>query len=162
MKHHDAPMSSEWLRRMADAEDRCGGAVSVGGLAHHLGLLKAPSGNVPLKDTALGKLVEFARRKSDMDIETLAKRADIELADLVALEQGAVVALEPRTVFQLCQVLKLPVGGVMELAGLTQRRDSPVGDAAVRFAAHSKGIEKLSKEERRAFDEFVKHLAKAP
>ncbi len=161
MTHQDQPMNSEWLRRMADAEDECGGAISVGGFAHDLGLLQ-PAEHNPLRQTALGKLVEFARRKNGMSLEDLARRADIELADLVAIEQGGVVAIEPRTVCQLCIALELPQAGVMELAGLTQRRGSPLGAAAVRFTAHARGLEKLSSEERRALDDFVKDLAKAP
>lgn len=156
----EKPMDSEWFRRMAEFESTCE-STSVGGFAHDLGMLRPPYEATGLRRTTLGRLIELARRNAGLSLEDLAKRASVDLSDLVELESGEPDAIEPRTIFCLCESLELPKAGVMELAGLTQKRDSTLGDAAVRFAAHSKGIEKLTREERQALEEFVKDLAKA-
>lgn len=159
-QHNDKPMDKEWFRRMADLEATCD-SISVGGFAHDLDLLQPPAEEPSVRQLTVGKLIELARRRAGLGVEELAKRADVELADLLDLERGAHVPDDPRTIFQLCQELHLPRAGVMELAGLTQRRLGSLENAAVRFAAHARGIEKLSRDEKRALEEFVKDLAQA-
>jgi transcriptional regulator with XRE-family HTH domain len=156
----EASKDRDWFRRMAEFESACE-SISVGGLAHELGLLSTHSEEPNLKQSALGKLIELARRDARLSVEELASRADVELIELVELERGDPVSIEPRSIFRLCEVLKLPKPGVMELAGLTQRQDSSLGAAAVRFAANAKGLEKLTREERKAFEEFVRDLAES-
>lgn len=156
----DRPIDGEWLRRMAEIEDVCG-SVSVGGLAHELGMLRALQDAQNVTRAAFAKLIELARRRAGIGIEDLATKAHIGVGDLVLLERGSIDMPEARSVFQLCTVLSLPPGGVMQLAGLAQTRDQTVDQAAVRFAARSKGIEKLTSEERNALQDFVKVLAEA-
>ena len=153
-------MNHEWLRRMAELEDSCG-AVSVGGLAHDLGLLEVPRETDVVTRTAFGKLIELARRRAGLGVEALAKQAGVEVADIIQLERGDDTGPAPRVVFLLCSALGLPQAGVMELAGLTGRKDESVAEAAVRFAARSEGAEKLTAEERNALQEFEKVLAGA-
>ena len=45
-EHEMAERDREWLDRMADAEDRCVGGPSVGGLAVDLGMLASPSDGI--------------------------------------------------------------------------------------------------------------------
>jgi len=146
--------SEAWLRRMADAEDRCK-SVAVGGLAHELGLIRpgAPEG-----PRVFGRLIEFARRARGLSVEKLAEEADVDLAELVALERDEDVAPTPRTVYQLATVLQLDTGKLMVLAGLADVEDPALNQAALKFAARSEPTARLSKAEREAFDEFVKVL----
>lgn len=162
MERHaeESPMDSDWFRQMAEFEASCE-STSVGGLAHDLGMRRPMSEEASIAPSALGKLIELARRKKALGLEELSVRAEIDLAELVELERGEPMTVEPRTIYRLCQALELPRAGVMELAGLTRRRDRALDDAAVRFAAQSKSIEKLSKEEKRALEEFVRGLEKA-
>lgn len=156
MKHDGRP-SREWLQRMADAEDRCE-SVSVGGLATDFGMIEAGvSSEAP---RVFGRLVEFARRARGLSIEELAKSADVDLAELLAVEDAGKVP-SPRTVFQLAKVLRLSTGKLMELAGLAEPKDTSLNQAALRFAARSEPTAKLSREEREAFEEFVKVLVEA-
>ena len=46
----------------------------------------------------------------------------------------------------------------MALAGLLKVKDAQFQQQAVRFAARSEPVEKLSKEEHRALEEYVKFL----
>lgn len=148
----------QWLERMAEAEDY--GAVSAGGL-----LARAFAEDQNHKDTTageprvLGRLVELARRQKGLSMPELAKRADIDLAEAVAIETNATGGPQPRTLYGLAKALDLPAAGVMELAGLVQRRDNRLAVAAVRFAAKAEPTAKLSREERDALDEFVRVLA---
>jgi transcriptional regulator with XRE-family HTH domain len=144
---------SEWIRALADAEDRCQ-SVTVGGLAHDLGMLQGPE---PLR--VLGRLIEFARRAKGLSLEDLARSADVDLAELVAIERDMDMTPTPRTMSRLAHTLALPPGKLMELSGLAEPCDEALGKAALRFAARSEPMAELSKNERAAFEEFVKVLA---
>lgn len=153
------PADRDWLRHMAEAEDRCE-SVSVGGLAHDLGLLTSPTAAVPsVTRSALAKLIELARRSIGLSPEELSKRADIDLAELVSLERGEEFVPEARSIVRLASTLKLPTQQLLELAGLVQRADSRLSQAAVRFAASSEPMDKLTSEEKRALADFVKALS---
>ena len=142
--------SRDWLSRMGDLEGGC--QVSVGGLAADLGLLGTPSFQ---RSIAFGKLIELARRDRGESLEVLAKRADLELPELLAIERGEGTPT-PRTVFQLAQVLRFNAGKLMELAGLADAKDERLRHEALLFAARSEPTAKLSREEREAFEAFVK------
>lgn len=146
--------NSEWLHRMADAEDRCA-SVGVAGLAQEMGLLPAAAEG----PRVFGRFIEFARREKGMSLEALAQAANVDLGELVAVEEQC-VAPTPRTVYQLAQVFRYPSGTLSELAGLTQAR-SKVSEAAVRFAARSESTAKLNEGERQAFEEFVKIIVES-
>ncbi|MGH7138250.1 MAG: helix-turn-helix domain-containing protein [Pirellulales bacterium] len=149
----------EWLLKMADIEDNC--SLAVGGLAHEFGMLE-PSGAAPsVARTAFAKLIELRRRERRLTVEQLAQRADIDLGEVVGLERGDECTPEPRTVYKLAAVLDLPEAKLMQLSGLTKPKDSRFAQEAVRFAARSEPVDKLSREEHEALEEFVKFLSEA-
>ena len=151
-KPKDQP-SMEWLLHMADEEDRAQ-SVSVGGLAHDLGM-KSPSQFEPW---VFGTLIEFARRAARLTVEQLAERADTDLAELIDVERNKRLTVHMRTVYQLANALHLSPRKLAVLAGLVHENDENLGMAALRFAARSEPTANLSAEERRAFEEFVKVL----
>lgn len=146
----------EWLRRMADAEDQCA-SIAVGGLAEELGMFQALAGDTP---KVFGRFIEYARRSRGLSVEALAKAADVELAEIVAIETEHDAVPAPRTVYQVATVLKLPPRTLTELAGLAKPRKA-LSDAAIRFAARSEPTTQLSDEEKEAFEEFVKVLVES-
>ena len=151
---------AEWLRRMADIEDRCE-SVSVGGLAVDVGFYEsgaAPSTEILAREV-LGKLIELTRRNLRLTLDKFAERADIELEDLVRLEHAQPFVPDPRTVAQLAKMLSVPVSQLMGLAGLTRPVDPGLQKAAVRFAANAEPLQGLSKEQQAALREFVKELS---
>jgi transcriptional regulator with XRE-family HTH domain len=153
----------EWLRRMAEFEDRCE-SLSVGGLAVDAGIYRAACAQ-PIESIArdaLGKLITFTRRQLRLTAEKFAEKADIELEDLVRLEHAEPFVLDPRTVAQLANALSVPVARLMSLAGLTKTVDPNLQRAAVRFAANAQPLQGLSKEEQAALIDFVKELAERP
>jgi transcriptional regulator with XRE-family HTH domain len=148
---------SKWINRMADIED--GSELSVGGLAHELGMFRVPEAPAPVAKSAFAKLIELRRRALRLSVEALAKSADIDVGELVGLELGTLEAPELRTVAKLAKALNLPVQRLIELSGLASPRNPQFSDAVVRFAARSESVEKLSRNEMEALEEFVKFLA---
>lgn len=156
------PVDREWLRRMADAEERCE-SISVGGLAADLGELRKPAqGLVGVESVssvvALAKLVELWRRQHRLTVEDFAKRANLAEVDVVGLESGEIVP-EPRVLFQISQAIKISYDKLMRIAGHIVERDEHLSTAAVRFAARSESMEKLTRQEQEALHEFINTLA---
>jgi HTH-type transcriptional regulator, competence development regulator len=145
-----------WLERMAKKETY--GAVSTGGLFARMlseGQMQTFEGGPKV----LGRLIELARRQKGLTVPKLAEKADIDLAEALAIELNAWRDPQPRALFGLAKALSLPPFAVMELAGLVQRRDNKLADAAVRFAAKAEPTAELSREEKEALEEFVRVLA---
>ena len=109
--------------------------------------------------TAFRMLIHLWRRKKGIRLDQLAKRADVDLAELIAIEQDVRYVPEPRTVYQLAHTLGVPTDRMLQLSGNTVVRDSHFGEQAVRFAARAESLEKLTKDEQRALEEFVKYLS---
>jgi HTH-type transcriptional regulator, competence development regulator len=148
-----------WVRRMAELEDNS--ELSVGGLAHELGMFDVPETPAPVAKSAFAKLIELRRRELRLTVEQLASRAEVETAELVGIELGKVDTPELRTVAKLATVLKLPAQKLMQLSGLATPKNARFAEAVVRFAAKSEPVDKLSREEHEALEEFVKFLAES-
>lgn len=146
----------DWLRKAAEIEASCR-SISVGGLASDLGMLSSGASSVK---PAFGRLIAYARRDQGITVEKLAERADVDLAAILEIETDDKAVPEVRTVYQLAQALRLPSGKLMELAGLATPKPE-VSRAALKFAARSEPTSKLTRDEREAFEEFVKVLAEA-
>ena len=108
---------------------------------------------------ALQRFVELSRRSMNLSVEKLAERADIDLSELIALETDIHHLPEPRTLYQLAQVFNVSQSKLMELSGLTQPKDIHYLEEAVRYAARSESIEKLTTEEQAALDGLISVLS---
>jgi HTH-type transcriptional regulator, competence development regulator len=148
-----------WTRRMAELED--GGEVTVGGLAQEVGMFDVSLTPAPVAKSAFAKLIELRRRELRLSVEQLAERAEVDIAELVGIELSEVDVPELRTVAKLAKVLKLPAQKLVELSGLATPKNARFAEAVVRFAAKSESIDKLSREEHEALEEFVKFLAES-
>jgi len=158
-------LSKEWLRQRAALDDKAD--VSAGTLDLNR-LPAARSSNVvstqasaeaESPNPAFGRLINLWRRKKGLRIESLAEKARIDVGELIEIERNLNYVPEPRTVYQLAKTLDLPSERMLELSGNLIARDSSLGEEAVRFAARSESVEKLSKDEQRALEEFVKFLS---
>jgi transcriptional regulator with XRE-family HTH domain len=127
-----------------------------------MGMLRAVPPSDDLGLAALGKLIELARRRLGLRLEELAQQMGIDAYELVRIERGSGLFLEPPQLTQVCLLLGLPRRGVMELAGQIGPKGDRVADAAVRFAFGAERREGLSAEEGRALQEFLDSLAEAP
>jgi transcriptional regulator with XRE-family HTH domain len=158
-------LSKEWLRQRAALDDKA--EVSAGTL--DLDRLPAvrPSNVISMQasaeaespNPAFGRLINLWRRKKGFRIDVLADKARIDVSELIEIERNLNFVPEPRTVYQLAKTLDLPSERMLELSGNLLLRDSSLGKEAVRFAARSESVEKLSKDEQMALEEFVKFLS---
>jgi transcriptional regulator with XRE-family HTH domain len=167
-------ITPEWALEQAKHEPDAG-VTSVGGLAHRLSGLESVSGparqpesegssslvmSADSKRQSLGKFIELSRRRMRLSVEQFAQKADVDLAELLAIEKAEDIAPEPRTIYQLAGVLRISVEPLLELAGLVVQKSAGLTETAVRFAARSEPMDALTKEEEEALNWFVKELSK--
>lgn len=119
----------------------------------------APSVRMDEQQVAFGPFVQLMRRKQGLTIERLAEQADLDLSELVIIEKEPHYRPEPRTVHQLALVFKVPTRRLLELSGNAVAKDVRFRQEAVRFAARSGSINKLTPEETAALERFVKFLS---
>ena len=150
----NAGPNHEWLLKMADVENSCP-SISVGGMAADL--LGTQPAATPEPQRVFGRLIEFARRAKGLSVEQLAQQADVAIAEIVEIEWHEDTIPQPRTVYQLAKALDLPSGRLIEVAGLAMPHRA-INNAALRFAARSEPTAMLTREEREAFDEFIRVL----
>ena len=108
---------------------------------------------------AFGSLVRMLRRDRRLAVEQLAANARVDLLEVISIERDPKYVPKPRTVHQLADYFDLPDRALVKLSNATITHNSKLMDAAVRFAANSDKVMELSREERRALDEFVKFLS---
>ena len=147
----------EWLRRMAEQEDGC--MVSVGGLIETLEQNEAVAASnvVPFKH-AFVRFLDLARRERKLTLEQFAAKTDVDLVELVKIEADESYTPALRTVHQIAAFLEVPAQKLMALAGLLKVKDARFQNAALRFAARSESVEKLTDEEHSALEEYIKFL----
>ncbi|MBZ9764801.1 helix-turn-helix domain-containing protein [Mesorhizobium sp. CA8] len=109
---------------------------------------------------AFGSLIESLRRRKGLTIEKLAERSEIDVADIVRIERDAHFRPEPRAVYRLAQAFDLPNKALQQLSGNTSAQPE-MQEHALRFAARSgESPQKLSRDEKKALEEFVAYLAR--
>jgi transcriptional regulator with XRE-family HTH domain len=123
--------------------------------------LPSEASTVAVEETriAFGKFVNLMRRQLGLSMEGLAEAADLDAGDLLVIEEGRHGAPEPRTIYKLAQTFGVPQPPLMELAGLAVANDAGLQQEAVRFAARSEAVQKLTPEESAALDAFVAVLS---
>jgi transcriptional regulator with XRE-family HTH domain len=108
---------------------------------------------------AFGKFVNMMRRRKGYSIEQLADAARVDASELLIIEDDVHYVPGPRTVFQLAQLFEVPQPRLMQLAGLAAANDDSLREEAVRFAARSEAVHKLTREESAALEAFVTVLS---
>lgn len=150
-----------WLARAAREGDA---AVSAGLLAidpvADWGAAVESAPQAEENRIAFGRFVNLMRRRQGFSIEKLADEAELDASDILVIEDDIHFVPEPRTVYKLAQVFKVPQRKLMELAGLAAANDDELRREAVRFAARSESLERLSEAESAALEAFVAALSK--
>ena len=108
---------------------------------------------------AFGRLVQLLRRQKSLTLEQLSHRARVDVEELLLIEKDFEYRPEPRTVHQLAQIFDLKPKILMQLSGSSIPREE-VFKEAVKFAANSEPMKKLSREEALAVEQFVAVLNK--
>jgi len=156
-----------FLERAFEAEDGC---VSVGGMAHELGMLKPPAGEhlrktTPDKGTSykherrmLSEFVELSRREQKLSVEAFANKANLGVEEVLQLEDPAAPSPEPRVIFEVARYLNADTKKLMELAGHTVSVDNTLEQEVIRIAACVSGSKPLDKDEQNMLRELAKLL----
>jgi len=145
-----------WLKKKAEQEDGC--LVSVGGLVEALDQMERPANNiVPIKH-AFVRFLQLARRERKLSLDQFAEKVDVDLVELLKIEADEQYTPALRTIHQIAGFLSIPEQKLMALAGLLRVKDAQFQNAAMKFAARSESVEKLSREEHSALEEYVKFL----
>jgi transcriptional regulator with XRE-family HTH domain len=144
-------ITKEWLaRKLAQADDTAAGA---GGTDFEQLKKETEGRTVTLTVFAetrseLGKVVRFIREQRGWSRQELADIAMINADDVAAIETQADYSLPPRAVIYLADALGLSRNRLQELVGHVIRRDTPASnDTELRYAANSKGVRSISKDE---------------
>lgn len=108
---------------------------------------------------AFGKFVNLMRRRGGLSVERLAELAELDASEILVIEEDVHYVPEPRTVFRLAKTFEVPQPRLMQLAGLAAVSDAGLRREAVRFAARSEALQKLTPEEHAALTAFVAVLS---
>jgi transcriptional regulator with XRE-family HTH domain len=103
-------------------------------------------------------VVQMLRRRHGLTVDSLAKRADIDRDEIVAMERNNAYRPSPLTLHKLCNVYGIPEKRMLVLAGAVKEAPVVFSERASRFAAQSESFAKLTKEEQKVLDEFVQFL----
>ncbi|MDQ2948064.1 MAG: helix-turn-helix domain-containing protein [Acidobacteriota bacterium] len=143
----------EWLQKNADRDDN----LEIAAGSFSFDQLPATAGD---RSTVLafGRLINLCRRKRGWTVEDLAQSSRIDVSEAIRIEHDASYVPGPRTVYQLSIALGLPRERMLQLSGNMIVRDHGLGEQAIKFAARSESVEKLSRQEHWALEEFVKYL----
>lgn len=108
---------------------------------------------------AFSKFVNLMRRRRGYSLEQLAQIANLDASELLVIEDDVHYVPTPRTVYMLARTFAVSQQRLMQLAGLTAANDAALREEAVRFAARSESVQKLSREESAALEAFVAILS---
>lgn len=156
----------EWLRdQIAGDPDLETDAGTPAGILRSIGMFFPPALEALQEDPhvvrlkqAFGVLVRQLRRRDRLSIEDLAARARVVADDLRQIERDPHFVPRPRTVHQLASVFHVPERAFLRLSGATVEQDEGFFEEALRFAAKSDDMSKLSREEKSALNAFVQYL----
>ena len=153
-------LTRDWFMAAADLEgdQEVGAGIAardpIAATANHL---SDDNARVEAAHIAFGRLMHMMRRQREMTVEELAFRARIDAEEVLLIEAKPDFKAEVRTVHQLAEVFQLQPKALLELAGATAAREEIVQEA-LKFAASSEPIAKLTREEAAAVDVFVAAL----
>jgi len=153
--------TKEWCLRMAQLEAETPSNFEVGAspLAPEETMEAAAVEQSAASGIVFGRFVRLMRRKQRLTVEKLAEDAGIDVVELVEIEEDSRHTPEPRTVYQLATQFKVPMQGLMQLAGLSKAKDARLVNEAIRFAARSEPVADLNEAERAALEALVSVLS---
>ena len=107
----------------------------------------------------LQTLVSLLRRKKGLSEEELAESARVDLDEVKRIELDSDFTPSPRTIYQLERFFELEPRTLALISGSITAHSSEFTEGVLQFAAHSKEIGKLNREEKKLLNEFVRFLS---
>lgn len=135
------------LQRIADALDQ------------HLSVQMKPADpDAEVIRFAFREIMRALRKRKGLTVDELAEKIGASRDEIVAIERQEGYQPRPLLLYQLSQFYGVPQQKLAELAGAITEVEPALREQASRFAAQSDSFAKLTAEERRTLDEFVKFL----
>lgn len=107
---------------------------------------------------AFREIIRALRKRKGLTVAELADQLDTDREELAALERQEGYQPGPLLLHKLSRFYGIPQRKLAELAGVVSGVEPALREQASRFAAQSESFAKLTPEERRTLDEFVKFL----
>ena len=104
------------------------------------------------------EVVRGLRREKGLGIKQFAEKAGIDKADVIAMERHPGYKPSPLVIHRLSKFYKLPQKKLAILSGAIKDMPPKMEQEASRFAAQSESFAKLTEEERKTLDDFVRFL----
>lgn len=104
------------------------------------------------------EVVRGLRRREQLSVESLARKIDLDTDEIIAMECHDHYRPSPLVLHKLSRLYKVSQMRLAALAGAVTEVPEDLREQASRFAAQSQSFAKLTKEEKRLLDEFVKVL----
>lgn len=104
------------------------------------------------------RIMRDLRIEQGLSIDQLAKKIGVDRNEIFQMECDSNYHPSPLILFSLSKFYKIPQRKLAMLAGVITNCPSELREEASRFAANSESFEKLSREEKKALDSFVKIL----
>lgn len=143
--------------REGDSTRRRAGATGPGA-AHDA----APYGTVRPEDNIIQfvfrEVVQGLRRQRGLTVDQFAQKLGADRDEVLGMERTPGYRPRPVLLYKLSQFSGIPQRRLALLAGAIARVPADVREEASRFAAKSESFAKLSRDEQRLLDEFVKFL----
>ncbi len=98
------------------------------------------------------------RRDRGLGIDQFAKKSDIDRGDVIAMERHPKYKPSPLVIHKLSKFYNISQKKLAVLAGAIKDMPPEMETEASRFAAQSESFSKLTDEERKTLDQFVKFL----
>jgi transcriptional regulator with XRE-family HTH domain len=102
--------------------------------------------------------VRGLRREKGLGIDEFARKSGIERANVIAMERNPRYKPTPLVLHKLSRFYKVSQRKLATLAGAIKEASPSMQAEASRFAAQSESFSKLTDEEQRTLDEFVRFL----
>lgn len=102
--------------------------------------------------------VRKLRMLRGFSVEDLAKELDVAPEEILSLERDFSYRPPPLILYRLSKAFDVPQTSLNVLAGATTDAPPGLNEQASRFAAQSESFERLTREEKKILDEFVKFL----
>ena len=98
------------------------------------------------------------RKQKGLGIDQFVKKSGIDRGDVIAMERHPGYKASPLVIHRLSKFYDIPQKKLAVLAGAFKDLPPDIEAEASRFAAQSDSFAKLTEEERKTLDEFVKFL----
>lgn len=158
------PTTPKWYKLAAQREDRAQD-ILAGPSSFSESAIKSQD-DVNVKDIrqirkleGYSMLLRKLRVDKKLSVDALARKIDVEAAELILLESRAGYRANPRTMSALADFYDLSLKKLLQLGGFSKEVDQEAENAMINFAAESESFEKLSNEEKKLLNEIVKILA---